>query len=303
MSVSGHPRAAAAAVLLAVLPASTPAMADMTKDECIDANAKAQDLRREGKLSSAKEQLTKCIDPSCPALVRSDCTKRLDDLANAQPTIAFEAKDTSDADVVLVNVKMDGKPLTDKLDGTALAVDPGQHVFTFEAVGRPPVTRTLVVTEGEKGRRERIVLGAPPATVSPTLATPPSSAGAPASLGSNGGGMGTQRILGLVAGGVGLAGIAVGGVFGAMTLSKKSQQEAACGASCSPSGHAQALSDHSAGITDSAIATVGFIAGGALLVGGVVMFVTSPSSPRPAEIGILPSVGPGGGGILVRGSF
>jgi hypothetical protein len=317
--VRGRRLRTAAQTALLVFLASAPALADVTKDQCIDANGKGQELRREGKLSAAREQLRLCANPTCPAMVRDDCTKRLDDLERAQPTIAFEVK-ASGADVSAVKVTMDGKPLAERLDGTALPVDIGEHVFTFEVPGQPPVTRTLVLTEGEKGRRERITITGPPApapvpqaapapapspeTNAPAGPAPVSSAAGPAPTG----GMGTQRILGLVAGGVGVAGVGVGSVFGLMTLSQKSQQQSACASStsCTSSGHAQALSDHSSGMTDGAIATAGFIAGGVLLVGGALLFFTAghPSdSPSAAGLLVVPSVGPGGGGALLTGAF
>jgi hypothetical protein len=46
--------------------ASAPALADVTKDSCIEANGKAQDLRRTGKLSVARAQLRICADASLP---------------------------------------------------------------------------------------------------------------------------------------------------------------------------------------------------------------------------------------------
>jgi hypothetical protein len=165
---------ALAAVTLLAWPAF--ALADLTKAQCIDANTSGQHLRREGKLSEAREQLRSCTDALCPSIVRDDCTRRLDELEKAQPTIAFEVKDGSGADVTAVKVTMDGKPLTDKLDGTALPVDIGQHVFTFDVAGDKPVTvsRTLLLTEGEKGRRERIAVGGPPGSALPPAPPMPS---------------------------------------------------------------------------------------------------------------------------------
>ncbi len=320
MSARGPRLGAAALVVAGIAFASAPARAE-TKDQCIDANGQGQELRREGKLSAARDQLRACVAASCPAMVRDDCTKRLDELERAQPTIAFEVKGASGADVVDVKVSIDGKPLLDRLDGKPVNVDPGAHVFTFEVAGQPPVTRTLVLTEGEKGRRESIAIGAAtqstPASVPPQAPSPapvpeasgPTSAASSATEpASTGGAMRTQKILGLAAGGVGVAGLAVGGVFGLMTLSQKSQQQSACGspASCTSSGHAQALDDHSTGMTDSTISTIGFIAGGALLVGGALLFSTAGhASDAPAATGMLfvPSVGPGGGGMLLRGEF
>src|ERR1700722_1012343 len=162
-----------AAPMAAVLAlASAPALADVTKEQCIDANGRGQELRREGKLMAAREQLRACANPACPAMVRDDCTKRLDDLEKAQPTIAFEVKDASGADVSVVKVSVDGKPLAEQLDGTALPVDMGKHAFTFEVAGQPSVTRILVLTEGEKGRRERIAMGAATASTPASVASP-----------------------------------------------------------------------------------------------------------------------------------
>ncbi|HEY3818280.1 MAG TPA: hypothetical protein VGL81_13970 [Polyangiaceae bacterium] len=116
--------------------------------------------------------------------------------------------------------------------------------------------------------------------------------------------MGTQKILGLAAGGVGVAGLVVGGVFGMLTLSKKSQQQSDCGSACSPASHTQAVNDHSVGMTDATISTVGFIAAGALLVGGAVLFLTAHPSSQPITGWLVaPSAGPGGGGVWLRREF
>jgi hypothetical protein len=284
----------------------TPSRADLTKGQCVDANTKGQDLRRDGKLTAARELLRQCASASCPVMVRDDCTKRLDELESAQPTIAFEVKDASGSDLSDVQVSVDGKLLADRLDGTALPVDQGSHVFTFTVAGQPPITRTFLLIEGEKRRREQIALGsvslpvsgAPPASAGSTSAEPE----APAR------GMGTQKVLGLVAGSAGVAGIVVGGVFGAMTLSEVSQQKSAC-ASATPMAcpnPTQAASDHSAGEMDHTISTVGFIAGGVLLVGGAVLFFTARHTSEPRAVTrlvVVPSVGPSGGGMFLKGEF
>jgi hypothetical protein len=119
--------------------------------------------------------------------------------------------------------------------------------------------------------------------------------------------MGTQKVLGLVAGGLGVAGIAVGGVFGMMTISQKNQEVSDCpnAATCSASSYSQASSARSSALSDGTISTVGFIAGGALLVGGLALFFTAHSTPQQGGAGLLvvPSVGPGSGGMVLRGEF
>jgi hypothetical protein len=152
-----------AVAVLSLLPAR--AFADMTKDQCVDANAQAQALRKDGKLSAARDQLRACAAASCPAMVRDDCTRRLDELDKVQPTIVFMAKDAAGQDVRGVVVAVDGATLTHKIDGSELPVDPGEHVFTFTAPGQPPVTKTFVLGVGEKDRREQVLIGGgPPAS-------------------------------------------------------------------------------------------------------------------------------------------
>jgi hypothetical protein len=288
--------------------AAAPASADMTKDQCLDANGKGQELRREHKLSEAREQLRACANPACPAMLRDDCTKRLDELERAQPSIVFDAKDGAGRDLSAVKVTVDGRPLAQKLDGTALQVDPGEHVFLFTAPDQPPVTQTFVLKEGDTERRERIVLAplpvAAPAPQAPAESAPPSTPPAGGEVSAHG--MGTQKILGLVAGGAGVAGLAVGSIFGVMTLSEASQQGTDCASATSCARYSQAASDHSTGVTDRTISTVGFVAGGALLVGGAVLFFTAPHASEPsaaARMLLVPGVGPGGGGMLLRGEF
>jgi hypothetical protein len=267
------------------------ARADVTKDQCIDANASAQRLRLAGKLGAAHRALLTCADSACPGMVRDDCSRRLDELDRAQPTIILDVKDPVGNDLTDVRVN-DGTPLTDRLDGVARRVDPGVHVFTFEVGGQPVATRKLVIQESEKGRRETIVIA--PATVAPS----PDQ--------HREGGVQGRRLLGLGVGGVGVAGVVVGSIFGGLADAAWHDQKSACGspASCTNAGHAAALSDHTSLTTDGAVSTTAFIAGGALLAAGIVLFLTAP--PRAATAGrltIVPAVGPGQASIAVTARF
>ena len=296
-----------ASLAVTVALSTTSALADVTKSQCIDANGKGQELRRDGKLSAAREQFRSCADASCPSILRDDCTRRLDELDRAQPAIVFDAKDGAGRDVVHVKVTVDDHPLADKLDGTPLQVNPGEHVFVFTVADQPPVTQTFVLKEGDKERRERIVLGqAVLAGAAPSPGQSASSAAPQPGSETSGGGMGTQKILGLVAGGLGVAGVAVGSIFGAMTLSQVSQQQTDCASTTKCSNPSQAASDHSNATMDRTISIVGFVAGGVLLAGGAALFFTARSTseaPPAARLLVVTSVGPGGGGISLSGRF
>src|ERR1019366_7525907 len=88
--------------------------------------------------AAARGQFLACASASCPALVRDDCAKRLDDVERAQPTIVFDAKDGAGRDVSMVTVTVDGHPLVDRLDGTSPRVDPGGHPLGFTVSGPAP---------------------------------------------------------------------------------------------------------------------------------------------------------------------
>jgi hypothetical protein len=294
----GHVLSLALSVGLAAGLSAGFARADVTKAQCIDANAKGQDLRRNAHISAAREQFRACADPACPALVRDDCAKRLDEADRAQPTVVFDAKDGSGHDLSAVKVTVDGRPLVDKLDGTAVQVDPGEHEFTFTTAGEAPVTEKLVIKESAKERHESLTIGAAP----PSPASVDAAGVSPTARG----GMGTQKKIALGVGAVGVAGVALGSVFGILTASAISSQKSDCQSATNCPRYAQAASDHSTWGTDGTVSTVAFGAGAVLIASGVVLWLAAPhpaDGPSFAALVVAPSVGSSGGGMLVRGEF
>jgi hypothetical protein len=141
---------------------SAPAYADPA---CITAYEQTQTLRKDGKPVAAKAQAAICARAECPALLTKDCTRWLAELEGVIPSVTFEARMT-DAKTPAgtprtdVRVKMDGAALTEKLDGKPVPVEPGSHVFVFEAEGAAPLERTVVVKEGEKNKKVAVTLAA-----------------------------------------------------------------------------------------------------------------------------------------------
>jgi len=295
-------------VTATVLFASAPALGDVTKDQCIDANGKAQELRRSGKLSAAREQLRTCGNPSCPAIVRDDCARRLDELEKVQPTVVFEAKDAAGRDLTAVKVTVDGSLLAGSLDGTALAVDPGAHTFTFEVAGQPPVTQQFVMHEGESGRSERVVIGAGVSNVSPaTLPASPSNGSEEPSVhapqASSPGAGTTKRIIGFSTGGVGIALLGLGTYYEAIAFSRDHDSDTAAK---SPNPNVRATTS---GIYNQAVQaqTYAYVLGGiglAAVAAGVVIVLTSErASENLPAISVAPTVRPGVGAIDISGTW
>lgn len=275
-----------AITVFTILSATAPAVrADVTKSQCIDANTSAQSMRRDGKIANSRVALAICSDPQCPALVRDDCTRQLDAVELVQPSIIFDAKDAAGADVGAVHVTVDGRPLAQTLDGTPLRVDPGPHEFTFEADDMVSSTQVLVLKESEKGRRERV-----------TLVRRAAGGGSKREVQTEAGG---QRNLGLLLGGVGTAALVVGGLFGVLASSKWSTTKGECSGPDDCPSYSQAVSDHRATVTNATVSTIGFIAGGALLTAGAVLFFTG----SPPTTGIAPAVSPGSAALTFTGRF
>jgi hypothetical protein len=127
----------------------------------------------------------------------------------------------------------------------------------------------------------------------------------PEPRGSSGGAL---RALGLVAGGVGVVGLGVGGAFGLSAMSKHSDAKAAgCGGSSCQDATSQAQEQDAA--RAAKMSTALFIAGGALTAVGLTLYLVAPSSKeQPAgreaaspSLKLTPAVGQNAVGVTLSG--
>lgn len=145
---------------LAVATTTSAAHADEQKS-CIAASEKAQQLKNAGKLSEAREQLVICNREVCPKLVQQDCSEWMRELLSSLPSIVPGARDKRGRDLVEVRVVVDGKVMTETLDGKPIALDPGVHRFRFETKGAPAIDEQVVVRQGEKNRILTVTFATP----------------------------------------------------------------------------------------------------------------------------------------------
>jgi hypothetical protein len=224
------------------------------------------------------------------------------DEVNAQvPTIIFAAKDPTGADLSAVKVTMDGEVITERLEGMALSIDPGEHTFLFETAGQPPLIAKYLIQQAQKDRREPLTFGTPTTTPaegpftrkpngSQLLYSPPP----PAEMGD---GLGTQKILGIVAGGAGVVGLGLGAVFGVMAISEKNDAQSACPGN--PCRTQDGVNKWSTASSTGNISTIGFVVGGVGLAGAAVLWFTAPHSTS----GATAHVGFGPGLLQVKGTW
>jgi hypothetical protein len=157
---------------------------------------------------------------------------------------------------------------------------------------------STTVSVGPSG--DRVSVSVPPLEPEPTAQaepvalrpqlTPQPSAAAPSQ---------TQKLIGIITTGTGVAALAVGSFFGLNAASRWSDAKANCDPYpyCGERGQQLAQDAQRSGT----VSTVAFIAGGALLAGGLVLWLSAPSESRDTESAL--ALGVGAGSIQLRGSF
>jgi len=258
---------------LSLMPwASSAIAAPDDKAQCVAASEKAQQLRNANKLSEAREQLAICGRSECPKLVSQDCTQWMSELIQSLPSIVPGAKDRKNRDIVDVRVTVDGKVVTETLDGKAIPLDPGVHAFKFETKGAPAIEEQVVIRVGEKNR-----------ILTVTFATPDSGdkkggdkRGEPKEESS-------PPVAAFVVGGLGLAALGI-----ALYLAIDADSDArSLRDTCAPKCDQGAVDDVK---SQQLIAGVTAGVGGAALVAGVVLFFLHGSGDSKSGKGSLPPV-------------
>jgi hypothetical protein len=195
-----------------------------------------------------------------------------------------------------------------KLDGVAIdrfyyqsgviAVAPGKHTVDVRAPGK----LFAGAADASVGAKAEILVELADAPPEPPAAPAP----APVVLAPSPG----RRTAGLVTGSLGLAGVVLGGVTGVVSLYYAGQAKIECGKGGLPACDASARPDVKNANVFAAVSDAGLFGGGALLVAGVVLYLTAPdvavegAPPAPsATWRLVPALGPGVASLVAVGSF
>lgn len=212
--------------------------------------------------------------------------------------------------------------------GTAVPVDPGTHRVVARAPGKKPWESNVEVTaahtvrvvvpgdltpfvaDAKKGAAAPVAIVAPPVTPaepgSAQTTTTTTSYDFPEPIDESRGQ--TQRVLGWVATGLGVAGLGASAGLGLASLSDKNASDPYCqGNVCDQTGKDYRDRAYDRGNA----ATYTGLAGGVLAVTGIVLIATAPSAREERTVGHASSkpasrntaVGLGPTGFIVRGSF
>lgn len=225
-------------------------------------------------------------------------TERAQALQERLSTLTIRAMSGDDEGVHL-EVRRDGVALQEAELGSPIPVDPGEHTIEAVAPGKQPwSSKVQVAGDAAKVSVEipklqaagepAAATGSSAAAVTTTPESSPPAYDRPSGT--------AQRTTGLVFGGVGIVGLGLGTFFGLQASSKWSDAKDKC--TDYPYGCATDAADlRSSAHSSATVSTVAFVAGGALLATGVVLYLTAPSKKESVAL----SVGPNS--AFVKGSF
>ncbi len=202
-----------------------------------------------------------------------------------------------------LRIKLGDKELAAAAIGTRIPLDPGKYPVEVTAPGRKGWSTEIEVPSGPAS----LDVDIPPLAEEEKPSPPPPQKAAPVAPPPDSGAS-TQRTLGLVVGGVGLAGLAVGTYFGLRTFSQQAIVEENCeGSLCNQQGFDADQDAH----TSATVSTIAVAAGGVLLAGGVVLYLIAGDAPDAPDVErsaapslwLSPRVGLGRADLSVGGAW
>jgi hypothetical protein len=117
---------------------------------CVSTYNKAQVRQQSGDLVAASRLYEKCSAAACgPDLWRA-CLAREIQLHSEVPSVVLAVSAHDGEPLVNVQVKMDGRLLTSRLDGLALPINPGTHAFAFAANDEAFVPQIVNLQVGDR---------------------------------------------------------------------------------------------------------------------------------------------------------
>jgi hypothetical protein len=140
---------------------ASPCAASDRERDCSAVYEAAREQELAGRLQEATSIFQNCAIDSCNNPIRQTCEAKLFRLELDVPSVVPLVKDHTGEPIVDVQVTMDGRLLASRLDGRALSVDPGLHVFVFSADGAEIGRRKLVIAQGQRNRELWMELPAP----------------------------------------------------------------------------------------------------------------------------------------------
>jgi hypothetical protein len=254
-------RVALSLLVLVFAPAGAHAQ---TKEACVAAFDRGQELRDRKKLRAAREQFVECARDACPAPLRKDCAERLDEVTRDLPTIVLAARDGRGEELTGFRVFIDQEPAKIDESGLSVPVDPGAHVVRFEDGSGAEVSLRVIFHMGERNR--------PVVAVFANHAPPP-----PPEQGPPSGGTPRPLVWAYIAMGLGIVGLGAFTGLGISGYTEKQRLLGSCGHACNDEQVSTVKSRYIA-------ADVSLGVGVASLALAAYLFLSQPPTPRKQSV-------------------
>jgi hypothetical protein len=178
----------------------------------------------------------------------------------------------SESDLVL---KLDGEAFPRERWNVAEPVDPGVH--ELEAISPRRSKAILRVTVRADADNAELVV---PVIVSPSRASSTEPDPTPTIITTTTTGMGTQRILGWSLGGVGATALAIGGVFGVLSLVDHGSLTDRCPSypTCDASRRAELDDLNDSARAKGTVSSIAIVSGAVLVASGIILLLTAPTT-------------------------
>jgi hypothetical protein len=206
-----------------------------------------------------------------------------------------------------LTVTLDGAPLGAAAWGVGMPVDPGTHQVTASAPNKITFERRIEIDSGSSTLQiaklaDAVAAAAEPRAIDTDTEKKPVSDEAATGNG--------RRTAGFALGGVGVVALGIGGYFGLRAFSKWSDREDNCVGGCNSAAKSAGDDAKSAATAANIGIGVGLVALGV----GSYLLLSSKSVSEPSashrhgqrqarSLEFLPTLGPTGGGLVLRGAY
>jgi hypothetical protein len=207
-----------------------------------------------------------------------------------------------------LEVRRNGEALGGMLWNNPIPIDPGSYTIEASAPGKKKWSTIAKV--GPNGAAVTVAIPALDDGEDLAPASSPDMAASGGDSSSSAGRSGTVQALALGLGGAGIVGVGIGSFFGLRSIAKHSDYENLCTRGlCLPA----AGPIHDEAVAAGTASTVAFVAGAALIAGGVVLWLVAPRSAGPdaapqagspvSHLRIVPALGTSSAGAIVAGGW
>lgn len=205
-------------------------------------------------------------------------------------------------------LRSNGEVVPPATAGVGIPVDPGERHLLATATGYRPYRETLMLTEGSNTAQIPALVPLPesstaaPSSPEEGRSQPGHPLGSRDSAGRDHSAR-AQRTIGMASVGLGAVGVALGTTFGVMALRKNSESEEECRPEDARRCTSEGVALRSDARRAANLSTGSLIAGGALVAGGLAVYLTAPRDRQRHLATLTPTVSHRQWGVTLGGRW